>query len=428
MEFIDLELWSYVLGMVVLVSLFSGFYPSFVVSSFSPILALKNKMGNQGSSGFNLRRSLVILQFGISQLLVIATLVIIVQMNYFRGKDLGFRKDAVITVPIPRMVSSADSSRSTRMKTLRNELMRLGGVERASLNNSPPSSGSVSGTGFTMEGEDTFYDTQVKTIDGNYLDLFELPLVAGTNLLDLDTAQGFLVNERLASLAGFASPQDIVGKRIKMWRKTLPVVGVLKNFHTVSLHRPIEPTILLNRISNYGSMSIRINPMDMQGTIREIEKKWVATYPELVFSYEFLDQSIREFYETEERTAVLLSVFTSLAILIGCLGLFGLASFMANQKMKEIGIRKVLGATVESILLLFSREFGLLILLGFVLATPIAWFGMSRYLNDFAYKIELGPGIFLSGLGMTLFVAAITVGYRSIRTATVNPVDSLRSE
>lgn len=426
----DVTLWAFLIGIVICVSAVSGLYPSMVVSSFSPVLALKNQMSNRGSSGFYLRRGLVVLQFFISQFLVIATLVLITQMNYFRNKDLGFRKDAIITVPIPVGENPAfmDSSRSSKMRTLRDELMRLPGVEMASLCNTPPSSGSVSGTGFNLEGKEDFYETQVKTIDSHYLELFGMPLVAGANLQDLDTAQGFLVNEKLAALTGHATPSEIVGKRIRMWGKNLPVVGVVKDFHTVSLHSPIEATILLNRIRNYRTLSVKIRPTEMQTTIADIRKHWEATYPEFIFSYEFMDESIREFYESEGRVSILMSIFSSLAIFIGCLGLFGLASFMANQKTKEIGIRKVLGASVESILLIFSREFALLIAIGFLIAAPLAWWGMNRYLSEFAYKITLGPGLFLSGLGLTLLIAALTVGYRSMRAATVNPVNSLRSE
>lgn len=429
-SFSDTVVWSFLAVVVVAVSVISGLYPSLVVSSFSPVTALKNGMNNRGSSGYFLRRGLVVTQFFISQFLVISTLVLITQMNYFRSKDLGFRKDAIIMIPIPVRESSnpGDSLKSGKMRTLRNEVQRLSNVELASLSNTPPSSGSVSGTGFNMEGKEDFYETQVKTIDGNYLELFGLPLVAGTNLQDLDTAQGFLVNEKLAALTGHADPAEIVGKRIKMWGRTLPVVGVVKDFHTMSLHTPIEATILLNQIRNYRTLSVRLNPVDMQATIGEIRKHWEATYPEFIFSYEFLDESIREFYESEARSSVLMSIFTSLAILIGCLGLFGLASFMANQKTKEIGIRKVLGASVENILLIFSREFVVLIAIGFALAAPLAWWGMKQYLNEFAYKITLGPGLFLAGLGLTLGVAALTVGYRSLRAAMINPVNSLRSE
>lgn len=424
----DSVLWIFLLGTVLVVALVSGLYPSLVVSAFSPVLALKNKMSNRGSSGFFLRRGLVVLQFFISQFLVIATLVIVSQNNYFRDKELGFRKEAIVTVPIPVSESPSDTVRGSKMKTLRDELMRIPGVELASLSNTPPSSGSVSGTGFTLEGSPDFYETQVKAVDGNYLPLFDLELVAGTNLADLDTAQGFLVNEKLARVTGHANPAEMVGKRIDMWGKKLPVVGVVRDFHTVSLHTPIEATILLNRIRNYRTLSVQIRPGEFQTTLPALQKMWEATYPEHIFSYEFMDQSIREFYESENRLSTLLSTFTTLAIFIGCLGLFGLASFMANQKTKEIGIRKVLGASVSHILLIFSREFAVLILIGFVVASPVAWYLMNAYLSEFAYKITIGPGLFAAGLALTLLVAATTVGYRSVKASLVNPVDSLRSE
>lgn len=426
----DTTLWLYVASVTILVSLLSGLYPSFVVSSFSPVSALKNKLSNRNTSGFALRRVLVVFQFIISQFLVIATIVLITQMNYFRNKELGFRKDAILTVPIPvqEEPGSGDSARSCRMRTLRNEIMRLGGVELASLNNHPPSSGNTSNTGFTMEGNQTFYETQVKAVDSNYLDLFGLQIVAGQNIVDLDTAQGILVNEKLAAMVGYKNPQEIIGKTMNMWRKKLPVVGVIKDFHTVSLHTPIEATVMLNRIRNYRSLSVRITPVNMQETVKEIQQKWEAAYSDFIFSYEFLDESIREFYESERRTSILLSIFTSLAIFIGCLGLFGLASFIANQKTKEIGVRKVLGASVENILFIFSKEFIVLIFIGFACTVPLAWYAMNLWLNGFAYKIAMGPGVFLAGLGVTLAIAMITVGYRSVRAATINPVESLKSE
>lgn len=426
----DVTVWSHLLGLVVVVSLVSGLYPSLVVSAYSPVLALKNRMSNKSSSGYALRRGLVVLQFFISQFLVIATLVLVTQMDFVRSKDLGFRRDAIITVPVPVNEDPipADSGRTSKMRTLRDELLRLPGVEMVSLCNTPPSSGSVSGTSFNIEGKEEHFETQVKQIDGNYLDLFELPLVAGVNLADLDTARGFIVNERLAALTGNTNPADIVGKRIRMWGKNLPVVGVVKDFHTVSLHDPIEPTIMLNRIRGYRNLSMRIRPADTETALADIKKRWEATYPEFIYSFEFMDESIRSFYESDAKASTLISIFTSLAIFIGCLGLFGLASFMANQKTKEIGIRKVLGASVESILFIFSREFIVLIAVGFALAAPLAFFGMNKFLDEFAYKITIGPGLFVIGLMVTLLIAAVTVGYRSIRAALVNPVDSLRSE
>jgi hypothetical protein len=316
----------------------------------------------------------------------------------------------------------------SKMRTLRDEMANIPGVEMASLANDPPSSGHVSGTNFKLQGSDESHGTQVKQIDGNYLKLFELELLTGQNVQDLDTATGFIVNEKLAHIAGFDNAADIVGKVIRVWSKEYPVVGVVKDFHTVSLHSPIEATVLFNRIRGYEHLALKVNVKQAQGVISQLKTKWEAAYPEHLFEYEFLDENIRNFYEGEQRMSILLSIFTSMAIFIGCLGLFGLATFMANQKTKEIGVRKVLGASVESIVMMFSKEYAKLILLGFMLAAPAGWFLMGKFLDEFAYKIEVGPQVFLLTFGITLLIAILTVGYKSLRAATVNPVNSLRSE
>lgn len=422
-------LWFYIAGVTVFVSVLSGLYPAFVISGFNPALALKNLISNKNSSGYNLRRALVVLQFCISQLFIIGTIVVINQMNFFQSKELGFRRDAIITVPIPEEENPRDGGTS-KMRTLRDELARSAGVEMASLSSTPPSSGNVSSTGFIFEGEsdENRREVQIKTVDGNYIDLYDLKLIAGTGLQDLDSANGFVVNERLTKVAGMENPADIVGKVIRVWGRTLPVVGVVKDFHTVSLRRPMEATVLFNRLDGYYTLSLKINMANSKAVIENLKAKWEATYPEHIFDYQFLDDSIRRFYEGEKKMSVLLTIFSSMAIFIGCLGLFGLATFMANQKTKEIGVRKVLGASVESIVMLFSREYVKLIFIGFVLAAPFAWFVMNQFLSEFAYKIEIGPGIFLMALGATLVVAMLTVGYKSFRAAMANPVKSLRSE
>jgi len=294
--------------------------------------------------------------------------------------------------------------------------------------NTPPASGSTSNTNFTVEGNTESYRTQVKLIDGNYVNLFGLKLLAGENVGDLDTARGFLVNEKLSSMTGFKSPLDMIGKKIKLWGKDLPVVGIVKDFHTVSLHDPIEATIMFNRTRSYETLSLKLSPANIQSTIAQVQQKWEATYPDFIFSYQFMDEQIKKFYESEKKMSVLLSAFTSLAIFIGCLGLFSLATFMANQKTKEIGVRKVMGASVGSIVLLFSKEYIKLIVIGFILAVPCAWYVMNQWLNQFAYKIDIGPVIFIAGLVVTFLIAVFTVGYRSFKAATVNPVDSLKYE
>jgi ABC-type antimicrobial peptide transport system permease subunit len=425
----DTALWIYIVSVTVTVSVFSGLYPAFVVSGFKPTQALKNLINNRNSSGYVLRKGLVVMQFFISQLLIIGTIVIIGQMKYYQNKDLGFAKDAILMVPIPEKEKpSAVTGASSKMRTLREEMARIPGVELASLSSAPPSSGSVSGTNFHLQSSDEEHSTQVKQVDGNYLELYKLQLLEGQNLADLDTATGFVVNEKLAHIAGFANPVDMMGKVIHVWGKDYPVVGVVKDFHTVSLRSPIEATVLFNRISGFENLAMKVKMSEAQNIIAQLKTKWEAAYPEHLFEYKFLDENIREFYEGEQRMSILLSVFTGMAIFIGCLGLFGLATFMANQKTKEIGVRKVLGASVESIIMMFSKEYLKLILLGFILAAPVGWFFMGKFLDEFAYKIDVGPQVFILTLGITLLIAIVTVGYRSFRAATVNPVSSLRSE
>ena len=425
----DTSLWIYLVSVTVGVSLLSGLYPAFVVSGFNPALVLKNQMSNKGSSSYMLRRALVVLQFFISQLLIIVTIVIIAQMDYSGKKDLGFTKDAILFASVPeREIPGVSNSANSKMRTLREEMLRVPGVISASLASAPPSSGNVSGSNFSVDGIAGEFGTQIKQIDGNYVDVYELQLAAGRNLPDLDTALGFLVNEKLAYTVGLKSPEEIVGRNIELWGKHYPVVGVVKDFHTVSLRQPIEATIMMNRIRGYETLALKIDVKQASQIIEQLKTKWEASYPEHLFDYEFLDENIKQFYEGEQKMSILLSSFTSMAIFIGCLGLFGLATFMANQKTKEIGVRKVLGASVESIVVMFSKEYITLIVLGFVFAAPLGYLAMNAFLSEFAYKIELGPGVFLLGFGVTLTIAMLTVGYRSFRAAVRNPVTSLRYE
>ncbi|MCX8491143.1 MAG: FtsX-like permease family protein [Cyclobacteriaceae bacterium] len=196
----------------------------------------------------------------------------------------------------------------------------------------------------------------------------------------------------------------------------------------MSLHEPIEPTALYNRIRNYSTISLKVDVRSFKETVKQIQQKWETAYPNHIFSYQFLDEEIKEFYESDTKMSTMITIFTFIAIFIGCLGLFGLATFMANQKTQEVGVRKVLGASVESIVLLFSKEYVKLILIGFLFAAPLAWYVMRGWLDSFTYKIELGPTIFLIGFGVAFVIATLTVGYRSLRAATANPVNSLRSE
>lgn len=423
----DTALWIFIISITVVVSLLSGLYPAFVVSGYNPVMALKNVVGNKNASGYTLRRGLVVTQFVISQFFIFGTIVLIYQMDFMNAKDLGFRKDAVLLVPIPLREEVGANAAPSRMVTLRDEMLRVPGVNAASLNSSPPSSGNVNGTNFRMLGSDRDYETQVKMVDGNYIPLFDLKLVAGRNLEDLDTAIGFVVNEKLCEVVGF-TPQDMIGKVIHMWSRDLPVIGVVRNFHTVSLQEPIEATVLLNRRSRYSSLALQVDLTRVQSIVDVLKPKWEQAYGEHIFSYGFMDERIRDFYQGYRRMSIMLGIFSGIAIFIGCLGLFGLATFLSNQKTKEIGVRKVLGASVESIVFLFSKEYIKLITIGFLVAAPMAWFVMNKFLESFEYRITIGPGVFLAGFMTTILVALLTVGYRSVKSAVANPARALRTE
>jgi len=325
-------------------------------------------------------------------------------------------------VPIP------NNAPLNNKKALKSEVQRMGGVEAVSLCNTSPSSGSVSMTAFTIEGIEGNHLTQVKLTDEDYVNLFKIELLAGHNLAGLDTATSCLVNERLMKSLGLEKPEDILGRVITIWGRNLPVAGVVKDFHTMSLEREIDPTILFNRVSSYRTAAIKLKGGSVKETLVEVERAWTTQYPDFLFSYEFLDNEIQEFYETEQKMSTLLILFSGIAITIGCLGLYGLISFMANEKEKEIGVRKVLGASAGNILFIFSKEFIILIMVAFAIASPLAAYVMGQWLDNFAYRVPLNGLMFVTGIGITLLIALATVGYRSVRASTANPVNALRNE
>jgi ABC-type antimicrobial peptide transport system permease subunit len=415
-------LWIFLGGIWLTVSLISGLYPSFLLSGFSPALALKNKLTNRTSGGYFLRRALVVFQFAISQFLIVGTIILLSQMDYFRSKDLGFTKEAVITIPLPLR-----DSVNSKMSVLA-QVRDLAGVQQVSLCSTPPSSGSVNMSSFEITGlESTNNVAQIKAADWTYLDLFDIELVAGRPFDDVDTANAWIVNERFVQWFNL-QPEEILGRNLRMWGRNLPIIGVVKDFHTMSLERPIEPTILLKDPWGYRNLVVKLKPGQFNSTIESIERSWQAQYPDFLFSYEFLDEEIAQFYEDTHEMSVLLIIFCSIAIFISCLGLYGLISYIANQKEKEIGVRKVLGATTRQIMLIFSKEFILLIVIAFFVAAPLSGYVMSMWLENFAYRIPLGWTMFAAGIAATLAIAFVTVGYRSLRAATANPVDALRNE
>lgn len=423
----DLFIWIYMILLIVVVTLLSGLYPAWIISG-GRTGHLISGPSKQSYSGFTLRKSLIVAQFFISQFFIIATLVIYNQFQHMQRRDMGFVKDAIISMPIPVQERNDTIQSQSRMRTLKSEMLRISGVEEASLNSTPPASSRVTSTGFTMVGSIEPLNTQLKEVDGDYIDLFGLELLAGTGLSDADTMSGFVVNETLAKSAGFTDYNDLIGNEIELWGNKLPVNGVVRDFSSTSPSDAVKPLMLINNLNGFRNLSLKLSNADIQQDIQTIQEYWERAYPEHIFEYSFMDDDVENLYKGERKTSTVLAFFASIAIFIGCLGLFGLVTFMANNKTKEIGIRKVMGASVPSVVWLFSKEFIKLILIGFVLAAPLAAFVMNMVLEEFAYKITLGPLLFISGLLFTFFIAFVTVGFRSISAALANPVDALRSE
>ena len=424
--FTDIQLALFIIVLMTLVVFLSGSYPGLVLTRFRPVQALKGKLTQKNIGGFSLRRILVVSQFSISQMLIIGTIVIAGQIHYSRNADLGFNKDAIVLMPVPR----TDSIGQIKMKTLAGRLEQIAGTNNVSLCGDPPASGSNHFTDIRYDNRPNSepFEVSIKVADDQYLPTFSIKLVAGRNIFPSDTTREFLVNETLVKKLGLHDPRDIINKTINVGGKAAPVVGVMKDFYDKSFRSSINPVAISSSTSNYSFCAVKINLKNTKSSLASMERVWNETYPDYLYSYQFLDEKIARFYQLDNIMLQLIEVFAGIAILIGCLGLYGLVSFMALQKTKEIGVRKVLGASVKSILWLFGKEFSRLLIAAFIIAAPVAWWIMNKYLQDFRYRINIGFGIFALAILSTFVIAAITVSYRSVKAAVANPVKSLRTE
>lgn len=424
--FSDWQLPLFIVVLTVLVTLFSGSYPALILAGFQPIRALKGRLSQQSIGGFNTRRALIITQFAISQVLIIGVIVIANQVRYGSQSNLGFNKEAVVMVPV------GTESKAQTLHTVADQFSELSGVKKVSLCQAAPASSSnwTTSPRYDNRTEDESFAINVRSADDQYIPMFELQLVAGRNIYPSDSVSEFVVNEMFAKKLNLKSPADVIGKSLSLNGNRMkgPIVGVVKDFHVLSFHQDINPVCISSSLDRYNYYAVKIDLNNAQTTLPALEKTWSTMHPDQVFSYQFLDDQIAEFYEAEALMLKLIQAFAAIAIFIGCLGLYGLVSFMASQKTKEIGIRKVLGSSTGQIVWIFAKEFTGLILTAFVVAAPIAWYAMNAWLQNFKYQVDIGADVFALAMGGTFLIALLTVGYRSIKAALMNPIKSLRSE
>jgi ABC-type antimicrobial peptide transport system permease subunit len=415
-------------AVTIVVTVLAGFYPSVVLSRFNPVNALKSKLTANTAKGISLRRGLVVFQFIIAQALIIGTLVIVQQMNYFMNQSLGFDKDAIVNVPF-----RPDRTGSKLTDYLRQQLSSINGVQAVSFSsNSPVEDDNDMWTKFKFDRaiKEADFQAITKFADNNYVPTYKLQLVAGRNVQSSDLTREFLVNESFAKGLGYKKPEDILNKEISIMDGmiTCPVVGVVKDFNDRSFRQSVAPLIITTNITMYRQAAIKLTTTNISSAMQSIKKIWEQAFPNYVYEYRFLDDKIASFYKQENQLSQLYKIFAAIAIFLSCLGLYGLASFMAVQRTKEVGIRKVLGATASSIVYLFSKEFIILIAIAFVIATPIAWYYMHQWLQDYAYRIDISVWLFIAGGLAAIIIALVTISFQAMKAAMANPIKSLRTE
>ena len=405
------------------IGLLAGIYPALVLSSYKPVVVLKGRFAT-GTRGILLRKGLVVAQFTISIALMIATIIVYNQMNYMRRQNLGFSKDQMMII---------DTNGDPAKKDFQQELANLPGIKSTAMSSSVPGGGNP---GAYSEIENNKGDLQIANldlyfVDFDYINLYKIKMIAGRGFskdFGTDTTQAMVLNEAAVKMFGYHSPQEAVGKRFKQWGREGKIIGVMKDFHFRSLQQPIKPLSMRIEPGGCNLVSVNLAASNFPATISAIENKWKKLIPNRPFNYYFLDEFFDRQYRSEVRFGNLFLNFGILAIFISCLGLLGLASYSTIQRTKEIGVRKVIGATVSNIVNLLSKDFLILVLISFIIASPIAWLGMYKWLQNFAYRINLGWLAFALAGFAAIVIAFITVSFQAIKAAIANPVKSLRTE
>jgi putative ABC transport system permease protein len=409
------------------IGLCAGLYPALVLSNFKPVTILKGRF-SKSTKGILLRKGLVVTQFTISIVLIIGTIVVYNQLSFMRNQSLGFQKNQMLTIDF-----SGDSAIQSRQEIIKNELKKIPNVLGATASGAIPGFGNSvayseiqNQAGAMQQMNMNMYD-----IDYDFIPQFEMKLAAGrifSKAFGTDTTQAIVINEATAKSLGYRNPADAVGRNYSQWGRTGKIIGVLKDFHFQSLQETVKPLNMRINIRGTGSFTLKIAAKEVPATISAIQSRWKTLAPERPFNYVFVDETFNKQYASEVTFGNLFVNFAVLAIFISCLGLLGLASYSTIQRTREIGIRKVLGASVAGIVNMLSKEFLILVLISSLIAFPIAWFTMHSWLQDFAYRISISWWIFVFAGVLALVIAFTTVSFQAIKAALMNPVKSLRSE
>ena len=424
---LSVQFFGFVALLLILISFLSGSYPGILMSRIVPVLALKGKLNHNDTGGSSTRKVLVVAQFAISIILIAATLVISRQIDYAINTDLGFDKESIVMVKIPKELEAV------QLESLTNRLGYISGVEDVTAClSSPGGSENRWGTGVKYHNRPEYeeFSMQVKLADLNYLNTFDLELVAGRNYFKADSITEVLVNEKFGKKIGVNNPEELLGKKFEAngGYVKASIVGVVKDFHDGDFTQEISPIFMAQNPQWYDEIAIKINTQNISTALTQIKGTWKDTFKDYIYEYNFLDDRVAEQYEEEQRYLSLSKIFSALAILIGCLGIYGLILFYVGQRTKEIGIRKVLGSGVANILALFTADFFKLILIAGVFATPISWYLMEQWLQGYTYRTEIHWWIFAVAILSIMTITLITISYQTIKAAITNPIKSLRTE
>lgn len=413
------------------IGVLSGIYPALFMSSFQPVQTLKGLFRIKGSS-ISFRKILVIAQFAISIVLIITTIIVSQQLRYMQQTSLGYDKEHIITMPYSNFLNP-------KYEAFRNDLLQNTGIKDVARSSRIPTGRLLDASGASTLSGDSLKpvtaDIKVVSADYDFIPTYGVHILAGRNFskeYSLDT-NNFILNEAAIKAIGWKSPHDAVGKDFAYDSRRGHVVGVTSDFHFESLREKIIPLVLANypvspTDSRFNYLSIKVAGNNIPAALSTLESTWRKYLPELPYQYTFLDEKFTKLYESEQRQGTIFTIFACIAIFIACLGLFGLSAFAITQRVKEIGVRKVLGARVSSIVTLLSKDFLKLVLIAAVIAFPVAWYAMSHWLRDFAYRIDIAWWVFIVAAVLALTVALVTISFQAIKAAVANPVKSLRTE